>query len=222
MQRVTAACKWVGPGGAVSHRSAGRIWKICSVPDDDPIELSSPRDLRCQPNVLVHEIDSWARGDVCRRKHLLVTTPTRTVIDLASILSAEQLRVAVEEAVVAELLDLRRLERRLNLAGRRGRSGVGKLAELIGEFNGTSLLPQSVLERRYLRAAMKASLPPAELQYRVSAAESVYFIDFAYPHNMLAVEMDGWRFHGTRRRWEADIQRSNDLVTLGWRVVRGT
>ena len=34
--------------------------------------------------------------------------------------------------------------------------------------------------------------------------------------------MDGWRTHGTRAAWKYDIERSNVLVALGWRVLRGT
>ena len=60
------------------------------------------------------------------------------------------------------------------------------------------------------------------LQHPVLVEGKKYFIDFAYPKAQLAIELDGWRFHGRREAWEADIRRSNALMTADWKVIRGT
>jgi very-short-patch-repair endonuclease len=48
------------------------------------------------------------------------------------------------------------------------------------------------------------------------------YIDLAYPSHHLALEVDGWAFHGHRAAFDADRLRANDLVLLGWSVLRFT
>jgi very-short-patch-repair endonuclease len=47
-------------------------------------------------------------------------------------------------------------------------------------------------------------------------------IDFAYPEARIAIEVDSWTDHGTREAFETDRARQNELVELGWKVVRFT
>jgi very-short-patch-repair endonuclease len=47
-------------------------------------------------------------------------------------------------------------------------------------------------------------------------------VDFAYPDLRIAIEVDGYRWHSGRARWERDLGRRNDLTALGWRVVHVT
>ena len=143
-------------------------------------------------------------------------------MDLAGLCDEEQLRTAVDDALLRELCDAGRLKRRLQAIDGRGRRGISLLRRIVDEPAGHRLLPRSVLEQRYLQASNKAGLPRPHVQFPVVADGRTFFIDFAYPAQMLAIELDGWRFHGGRRSWEADIRRSNALVALGWRVLRGT
>lgn len=45
-------------------------------------------------------------------------------------------------------------------------------------------------------------------------------IDFAYPDQMLAIEVDSVRWHSGVRAIKWDNERQNLLVALGWRVLR--
>jgi very-short-patch-repair endonuclease len=47
-------------------------------------------------------------------------------------------------------------------------------------------------------------------------------IDLAYPELKLAIEADGWDAHRSRTAFDSDRARENDLVALGWRVLRFT
>ncbi len=222
-QDMAAARAWAGPAAVFSYGTAAALWGLRGFDLGPPIELSSSRFLRsCATDLRVHRVDEWDRGDLCHLDQWTLTTPARTVIDLAARLSAEHLRDVVDEVLLRELSDVTRLRRRLEACGRRGRSGAGQLFTLIEEFDGSGLLPRSVLERRYMRAAAAAKLPSAVVQYPVTVEDRRYIIDFAYPEQMVGVELDGWRFHGSRRAWEADIKRANALVAAGWQVIRGT
>ena len=49
-----------------------------------------------------------------------------------------------------------------------------------------------------------------------------YYIDMAYPEQMIAIEADGFDFHRGRAVFDSDRARQNDLVNLGWLVLRFT
>lgn len=54
------------------------------------------------------------------------------------------------------------------------------------------------------------------------AGELVAVVDVALPDLRLAVEVDGLAHHTDSARFQRDRQRQNDLVALGWTVLRFT
>lgn len=46
-----------------------------------------------------------------------------------------------------------------------------------------------------------------------------YTIDFAFPEHKLAVEINGWAFHRSHKRWMSDQNKSNALTAAGWSVL---
>jgi very-short-patch-repair endonuclease len=49
-----------------------------------------------------------------------------------------------------------------------------------------------------------------------------YEVDAYWPAQRLIVEVDGWRYHGTRRAFERDRRKDAALQAAGYRVVRIT
>ncbi len=49
-----------------------------------------------------------------------------------------------------------------------------------------------------------------------------YAVDFAFPESRLAVEINGWAFHRTQKRWMSDQNKSNALTAAGWSVLNYT
>jgi very-short-patch-repair endonuclease len=47
-------------------------------------------------------------------------------------------------------------------------------------------------------------------------------VDAFWPAQRLIVEIDGWRYHRTRRRFEGDRRKDAALTVAGYRVVRIT
>jgi len=47
-------------------------------------------------------------------------------------------------------------------------------------------------------------------------------VDFGYPEIKLAIEVDGFKAHGTPRRMSKDFVSQNGLVPYGWHVLRFT
>ncbi len=55
-----------------------------------------------------------------------------------------------------------------------------------------------------------------------NGGEFIARVDFCYPDGRLIVEADSYRWHSSRRAWQRDITRRNDLTQLGWQVVHVT
>ena len=84
-------------------------------------------------------------------------------------------------------------------------------------------VPESPLETRFLRLLRRAGLPKpiAQLEIR-DRGRLIARVDFAYPEARLAIEVDGYRWHAGRARWEHDLRRRNAITAFGWRVVHVT
>ena len=49
-----------------------------------------------------------------------------------------------------------------------------------------------------------------------------YSVDFAFPGQKVAIEVDGWAFHSNQEVFQNDRARQNWLVLQGWQVLRFT
>jgi len=218
-QALVAACLAVGTAAVVSHRAAGALWQLPGVAQEI-IELTVRRGRVIRiAGVAVHRTTLLPRVDITRLDGIPVTTPTRTLIDLAGVVDADVLEEALDDALRRRLTTIGRLRWRISELGRRGRTGVGVLGRLLDERSGHAPL-RSVLETRVARLIKRAGLPPPVRQHPIrQRGRRVAVVDFAYPEMMLAIEADGYRWHSGRARWEHDRTRGNALTYLGWRVI---
>jgi CBS domain-containing protein len=131
MLGYSAALAWAGPECALSHTSAAAIWCI-AVAAIGRVEIVVPR--RRAPRaerVAVHRVTHLDEVDVRRAGHLRVTTPVRTIIDLAGMLSERDLERAVVSARARGLVTIRALRTRLDAIGPGGRPGAARLGTLL-------------------------------------------------------------------------------------------
>src|SRR5688572_1949505 len=95
-QSVMAACLAAGRGAVASHRSAARIWKLVES-HDDITELTVHRQKGPRPkNVVVHRMADLVPTHTTVRRHLPVTNPLRTIVDLAAVLPADEVEDAID------------------------------------------------------------------------------------------------------------------------------
>lgn len=47
-----------------------------------------------------------------------------------------------------------------------------------------------------------------------------YRLDLAYEEERVAVEMDGWTYHGPRAKREEDTRRDTAVASIGWLTLR--
>jgi hypothetical protein len=89
--------------------------------------------------------------------------------------------------------------------------------------NRLGTLPQSVIERGFVRLLEDAGLPLPELQHEVALPNGhKAYLDAAYPAIRLAWELDGHGVHATRKQRSADNTRAGLLADVGWHLRRFT
>lgn len=157
--------------------------------------------------------------DVGTRDDFAVTTPARTLIDLASRRDIDTvlLRQMVDDCAVRRLCTPEDIAASLDRCGTHRRGSV-RLRRLIEERVRTD----SHLEQAWLRRLVRAGLRPPEVGYQLVVDGSVLVVDFAWPAHRVAVEVDGWRPHSSRGAFDRDRLRDLAAVRTGWTVLRVT
>ena len=211
--RWLAAVLACGERAMLSHRPAAALWGIRPVPSGR-IEVTVPGGGRPGPrSVQVHRTRCLGEEDVTDRRGIPVTSVARTLIDLAEVLGPRQLKTAVNEAEVREILDEDAVWRAAaRVSGRR------RLPRLIRLLGMSSPPTRSVLERRFLELCDIAGIPAPQVNVPLYG----FLADFFWPEAKLVVETDGRRTHGTTAKFESDRRRDAELTAAGYRVVRFT
>ena len=211
-----AAVLACGDGADLSHRSAAALWGIRST-RAERVEVAVPSlaGRRRRARLLVRRLSHLPASEVTRHDRIPVTTPARTLLDLAAILARPELERVVDESERLGLFALRAVE--AVLARSSGRPGTRSLAEMLAHWREPPLT-RSELERRFLDLCEDHGLPPPAVNAIVADCE----VDFHWPEAGLIVETDGGESHGTRAAFARDRARDAGLTARGWRVVRFT
>ena len=154
--------------------------------------------------------------DVTTLRAIPITTPARTLVDLASALTPQQLERAVHQAEVLRLLDVTQVRQALLRSGRRSR-------HLSSFLSMPSPGPtRSVAEERFLELVTGAGLPRPELKVHLHVGGKLIEVDALWRAQRVVVEIDGAAAHATRRAFEDDRERDARLAVAGFVVVRLT
>ena len=212
----TAALLAVRGLAALSHCSAGMLWNLLPPGSSDAlIHVIVRGRSRCRPaGVLVHRTEILTPADVCVRDGLPVTSPARTMLDLAELLTERESELAFDRALVSRIVGAREIAEVLERAD--GRIGRRPLQRLLDRERGPART-RSEAEARFLALILSARLPKPRVNARIHG----YEVDFLWP-GRLVVEIDGFRFHSTRRAFEHDHRKDAVLRGLGLPVARFT
>lgn len=221
-QDVLAACLGAGSDAVASHRTAIRLWGL--VPRSGQIEVSIPDRRRVrQPQLTVHRSTLLPVLDRTSVEGVPVTTVARSILDASAGQEAKVVGLWIDDAIRRlglDLIEVRSCAARLAGPGRRDiRAARTALAWRLDEYDPGD----SELEVRALRALADGGLPAPVQQYPVRLADGTTVrLDLAYPDDLVAIELDGWAFHGQRSAFDNDRVRRNALTLLGWTVFQFT
>ena len=153
---------------------------------------------------------------------LPVTSPARTLIDLAGITPPAAMTAALDGALRDGLVSESFLHGRISALRGKGRHGVPALLSVI---EGAEIIrgAQSWLERETLRLLDAAGIsPPVTQQVLGRRGDRLIRVDFRFPGTPLVVEVLGYRWHRTGAQMGADSERMNQLTLAGFSVLQFT
>ena len=216
-RRAVAAALLI-PGSALSHGTAARAHRFDGLLAGPAVELTVP--LARHPRldgVVVHRSVDFGPPDVVEHRGVAVTSPARTLFDVAGRYPPALLERVVDEGLVAGLWTMEQL---IEAAKRPGRRGVVHLEPVLSA-RGVCGGADSPLELQAQRAL--ASLAPFETRYVVPLGDRMVQFDIAWPRWKVAVECDGWAVRArSRRKFDADRRKANAAAAAGWTVVHLT
>jgi uncharacterized protein DUF559/transcriptional regulator with AbiEi antitoxin domain of type IV toxin-antitoxin system len=210
VDRAYAAVLACGRSAFLSHGSAASLWGIYDrwwVPFEVIVDTA-----RRRPGIRIHRA-AVDRRDVRRHLGIRVTSPARTILDIAPRLTDKALTRAVNDLRIARRLTLEHLaELVARLPRHPGASLVRPLLEIP---RGPT---RSELEDAFIAFAERFGLPTPEINVRIAG----YEVDVLFREQRVIVELDGYEFHGTRQAFERDRERDTAMLAAGLITVRIT
>lgn len=219
-QRALAACLAAGEGAVVSHLAAAHLWELPSIAAP-PLQLTVPpsRHLRARdpaPRRLL-----LGDQEVTRRWGIPVTTPVRTVTDLAREIAPSLLERVLDDFVRARHLDLVELAGALAGGVRLRATSLRLLEEMIAARAGRGE-GGSAREDWAYDAIVSAGLPPPVRRHLIELGGEIREIDLAYPERKVAIEYDGYDVHRDATHFHRDREKAALLQLIGWIVLQVT
>jgi very-short-patch-repair endonuclease len=199
-------------GGVLSHLSAAVELGLAVLHRPDAVHVTVPRAAHrtAVPGVVLHRAD-LASEDRTRRS----TTWLRTVLDCAATLPFAE-ALAVADSALRE--GLVRREDLLDAAQERRGPGAPRARRVAGAADGDAANPfESTLRAGLLDAGITGFIPQQPVLLVTGARAHV---DLGDPRRRIALEADGFQYHGTRRALRDDCRRYDEIVRAGWIVLR--
>jgi hypothetical protein len=219
--RRWAAILAVDPARAVlSHWSAAELHGFSATPRGG-FDVTLPgTGGRRVCGLRMHRARSLRDDDVVVVQGLPVTSPSRTILDLAARADDATVRRLIREAEFVGCLKTGALMSAVR--GRGGHAGVARVRR-VDPATREADLAQTPLEDDLAALLARLPLPPPVAQYPVTTSFGErYRVDFAWPQWRLAVEADGRSAHARSSAWESDRARDADLSADGWLTMRFT
>jgi len=213
---VGEPCWLSGPTAAALHGFEG--FRLAP-----PFHLVLPRHRNVRRiGVVIHTSDHLDLLDKATAAGLPVTSPARTLIDLAAMTPTTAMTAALDGALRDGLISESFLHGRIAALRGRGRHGVPALLRVI---EGAEIIrgAHSWLERELLRVLDLAGVPrPVPQQVLGRRGDRLIRVDFRFPGTPVVIEVLGYRWHRTGAQLQSDAERMNRLVLDGFIVLQFT
>jgi hypothetical protein len=201
----------------LSHYSAAELWELMEMLDRYP-DVTLPLTASRSPRLInTHRSLHLDPVDVTVHDGIPVTTPLRTVIDLAAALTEPALKRLLGQALTRHRISPSSLTRAMTRLG--PRRGIAKLRRVMA----TALIPsRSELEDVVydLIIANGFELPAVNEAMR---GEGRWVVpDFRWAEQRIVLEADGARWHGNALARADDRERQRLLERAGEAVLRVT
>src|SRR6478735_3798999 len=212
--RAQAALRIAPPSAVVSHYTAAVIWGGV-VPSQSVVHISVPTGQDCQVNgIRTHRYLDMSPPSLCRG--LRVTSPERTMCDLARTLDLVELVVLGDRLVRREVTTpIRLIQAADDWHGPRRRL-LQRAARLVRQ--GVDSPPES----RLRMLVVLAGLPEPTINHIIRNEETGEWLrrfELAYLELLLAIEYQGRWHRESDEVWEGDIRRREEIDSRTWRII---
>jgi very-short-patch-repair endonuclease len=210
-----AALLAVGPPVALSHQSAAAFWEIWPRKPDE-VELSVPgQRAKSRAGIRVHRCRTLTAADIATRQGLPVTTPERTILDLAEHHTDREVERAFDESLARRLISPTKI--RALLARSPGRTGQRVLTQLADPERAAGVTREAA-EERMLALIRGAGLRDPERNVSIGP----YVVDMIWPERLVIVEVDSYQWHSGPAAFKRDRRKHAYLTDHGHEVHRVT
>jgi very-short-patch-repair endonuclease len=213
--RFLAAVKACGPGAVLSHFAAAVLWGLLRWDGRCPEVLVAKE--RRHAGIKTRRTARLDDVDIRRRYGIPVTSPARSLVDLATILPQKGLRRVTREALAQDLVTVPELTetlRRLTPC-----RGCTTLRAIVAEGH---VPTRSELEDALLDLITAGGLRPPLVNAPLYVDGRKVVPDFRWPDQRLVIEADGAKWHANKLAREDDAERQAILEASGERVLRVT
>jgi hypothetical protein len=219
--KVLAGVLAAGEGAVASHRTAAALFGLRRVTCDS-VEVTVPGRRAPKGKGLVgHRSDRLEGPDRTMIGVVPVTTPARTLLDLAAILNRARLGGVLDDVIIRKLASLGAVERLLARTGNERRAGARVLEGLVDERRRGRKPTETGLEDELLEIFRAYGLPEPVRQFVLPLpGGGTARFDAAYPELLLGFEADGDRWHKGVLDRMRDEARDEQCGLIGWTVRR--
>jgi very-short-patch-repair endonuclease len=218
-QHAMAAVLDAGHGAVVARESAAALWGLSGF-RVAPVQLVRPRAGARRPSGLaqVRTTTLLGPGHVAEHHGIPLTSPARTLCDLAPGLHPTRLEWLFHKMWSLRLLDRDRLAVTADELASRGRAGTIAIRDLLDRTRGVERPSESNLESRLDQLVARDGQPPLDRQVDVGGEAWIGRVDRLDRRARLVIEVQSERFHGSLLDQRRDARRRQELEEAGWRV----
>ena len=196
-----------GRGAVLSHGTAAAVWDLRRAAGG-AVHITVPGDpgRKRRRGIKVHRSTTLSARDVTAHNRLPVTTPARTIVDLARTIAGRDLERIVDLADQRGLIDFADLRA----------ANTASLKAVLRAYDPAPT--RSELEERFLKLCDDHGIPRPQTNVPIDGI----LVDFVWRNRNLIVEVDGYAHHRSPEAFERDRERDVLLEVKGWRVMRFT
>lgn len=222
-QDLMRALLLCGDTSALSHRTAAMCHGTRQF-SGELIEVTTAARTRREPEgVVIHRSRRLPPAHLKVLDGLRTTTPARTLVDLAAVQPASRVGRVLEEWLADRKVTVPALRQVLVDLGTRGRADARLVRDLLdgrvlgtqpGDSTDDALLGQLLADR---------GLPAAVHNHLVLIDGEVLELDWAYPAELLAVEINGFSVHTrSQRNYERELLKRRLVARTPWLLLEYT
>jgi len=219
---MLAAALACGEETVVSHHSAAELIGLSDKRLDVVHVIPPDWSGREIDGIRWHRVRFPEADEMEVRDGIVITTPTRTLVDMAGWTGWNSMRRLVEQAAILRLLDVDEIDLVLSRGRRRG---TPRLRTILAPWRQTCEsrpVVRSPLEALLLPLLIEEGLPAPRTNVELRIDGNTLEVDLLWEKQRLVIETDGEETHATGVAFQRDRWRDQLLTAAGYRTARVT